>query len=379
MSRSVAFSGLRYGYMRGHWMTFRSYDCKKLIFVLGFSSVAWSVGGCGQNPHLIGATELNSFLPSPRPEQAQPPVGDGAEAGFKTDDCALTSSCPVPSVTPAPEVSPLPSPLPEASPSVSPIAVTSPTPTVTCPSSPVAPVPTSQVIVITSQARPLSAQETSSVILPYRSMGTQKVKVAQIREGAPLAGGAAADWKWVKDTQVLFAFDFDLPSRADVIEPENAAAKFQLNFVKYTAETNPYSPTEIFCLLDPKVCSGVLYFGAWEKNRNPAFWGYSGQLLSRMFSDVVLSSLIPLPGDSQHHLYYGNAVPLEWQDVFAGKKVVDVLYSGQVEPDRASLRKTLRLVLADDTYLSAATLSITLKVRAGAVVSGAQVLPEVIP
>ncbi|MCC7440215.1 MAG: hypothetical protein IT285_01195 [Bdellovibrionales bacterium] len=198
----------------------------------------------------------------------------------------------------------------------------------------------------TFAARPLSASEFERFRgrLPYRS-ARHAVPALQIGQKT---GIAQKGIPYVKDAQVMFAVDLtNLPPAQAVVKAENVAIK--LNVTKVSSD--PYTNTELLCLLEERVCSGDVYEDPkWVDSINPAF--FRGDLpRNRSFSRRYLTRVLDRVGSQR---LYSSEVTLEFNQLLAAYSekggTMGVLYRG-ARSDQPVGKKTLYFTVADDTYV----------------------------
>ncbi len=203
--------------------------------------------------------------------------------------------------------------------------------------------------------------EYAGVELPYKSSAEHEITTATLGYSTPKAkGGIKTENRYVKDTQVMFKFNVNLPPRLAIKRILNA----YLVFDSVKVSVDDWEDTEFFCFIDQKICSGYHFRPeetTWQNNINQAFWGVPEQgdatpslnaPFNTTFVELLKKSLIETSG--RYRLWSSDRIPLYMDDLLKGGKIykegtLSFLYNGSAEDQR--LNKAFRAVVADDTRL----------------------------
>ncbi len=212
-------------------------------------------------------------------------------------------------------------------------------------------------------ARPMTAEELRSSELPYRSTSAIKIPAHQIGDSNHQTRNGI---KYVRDAQLVFAVDATLPFKASVVSLKEFSIEMSLS--KLPTETQRghaiYLDTEILCLLDAKRCSGKIYTDRdFLPNINPLFFGSNGKVSSDAFTKLVLENATTVPGLAQK-LYSSDRARVDLKQAFPDVNMAEYLY-GESRPseDPHFVDRVLRLAVADDTFVSSATVTVKMIVN----------------
>ncbi|HTL11782.1 MAG TPA: hypothetical protein VL588_04805 [Bdellovibrionota bacterium] len=198
----------------------------------------------------------------------------------------------------------------------------------------------------TYAARPLTGAELARFIgrLPYRN-AKHRIPALQIGQKTGLAQKGIP---YVKDSQVLFAVDVtNLPPAAAIKRADNVAVK--LNVTKVSRD--PYTKTEMLCLLDEHVCSGDVYEDPrWVDSINPNYF-HGDMPRNRAFSSRYLSRVLDRLGKER---LYSSEITLPFSEMLQSYPEkggsMGILYKGQ-KADAPVQKRTLYFEVTDDTYV----------------------------
>jgi hypothetical protein len=289
----------------------------------------------------------------------------------------VATPVPTPKPTPAPTTKPAPMPTAAPVPTAVPAPKATPVPTPALP--PVVVVPGkdgangkdgvngkdgcgSRRRTIVIKALPMNKNDYKLAELPYRSTKPSKkspghiIPVKMIGQMTSTAKGTP----FVKDTMVLFKFPMPLPPREAVHHVNSAIIQMPIS----TLSEDGHPETEFLCLLDSKICTGKVYDSPlWKENINPAFWDQPGNDIhqSTGFAENLVGSKIvgKVGGET---LYRNDAFTITLDEMVKGSKVesvLDLIYADT--PKTQGLTRDLKIVVADDTFVSSAELVIDLE------------------
>jgi hypothetical protein len=216
-------------------------------------------------------------------------------------------------------------------------------------------------LTVTFPARVLKREETRAItMLPYVSTPNHRIASNRhVIRNLPIgiASGRTHNVPYVADSQVLFAIDVvSLPPRKAIRELTQALLKIEVSKI----ERDQFKSTELLCLIDERICSGYVYEASnWQDNINDAFFRLEGGPSNTYFAGAYLDRSME---KVDNHNHYAAELVLPLEEILHGSGVQDplhLIYGLQRDDQRLDLR-TLKFVVADDTYVSKAELSLTL-------------------
>jgi hypothetical protein len=197
-------------------------------------------------------------------------------------------------------------------------------------------------------ARPLTEDELRQKrSLPYLRDKRAPRPVAELQLGQ-MSGLAYGAVPYVKDAQTVFAIDVSgLPSYESVQKLEQAS--LELNVSKVSKDGAPGS--EVLCLLDEKICSGQLVARAKAGGVNPKFFAGWNEPRNENFSKRYLERKVRSPSGES---VFAAQVSLPLEKIAENYPIgpMEILY-GKNPAAAAQKRRTIYLVVADDTFVSA--------------------------
>ena len=213
-------------------------------------------------------------------------------------------------------------------------------------------------------ARPMTREEKAQYALPYK-----EAKVEALDIGDPNKA-TSYGVKYVRDGQVRFAVDAYLPPAESV----RSVRKIRLVFDVMKLSGDGYKDTEMFCLLDQKLCSGHSYMESdpsWRQYFNRAFGDSARYPINKAFADRDVGrevARIPLSNRSKAGTKYGTlyahaAAELTFADLINGSEMSDpaVLLYGTQPRDR-NVKRTFPMVVTDDTFVRSVRLEVVLEI-----------------
>lgn len=153
---------------------------------------------------------------------------------------------------------------------------------------------------------------------------------------------------YVRDANVVFAIDVNgLPPSEAVTQLQSAQLKMHVRKLS----VDGYLNTELFCLMNDKICSGKLYEDKlWQDNINGKFFGKRKPVNQNFNKKYLNHELGKVAG---HGLYTGEiSMSLTETLEGSGTKNIEVIYGKSNLTKTKPATNTLYFVVSDDTFVS---------------------------
>ena len=186
----------------------------------------------------------------------------------------------------------------------------------------------------------------------YKGHPKSTVQLGLVTDGV-FTGETSDGLRYVQNTLVAYKVQFDLPAADRITDKTGVRIEADFDLNKYLGDTNGFLDTELFCLLDERVCSGRRYRDGNFKNAiNDRFWG-NRQPENTVFADKMHGiraqmtnppKVKAIPGFTTNFAQLftatGSAAP---RDQFA------LLYD-RAERHGSGAQATFTVITADDTF-----------------------------